>query len=390
MTASIIETHAAVRTRSLEQRRDALRDRMRESGLELLIAYGSRNHSFFQWMSPGWYVTGFKQMGQHMAVLLPLEGDVTMVMSPAWDAERATERATTVDHIVPTTDEDFFDTVRRELRRQELNGLRTGVAGGGDGQGHLTSEAWSEVLGHAPEPVDKLVSDLAKIRDEWSLWCTREATRIAEEGYSRLLAIARPGMSEHVLAGELEVFMRELGADDNFQLMSASQHNRLVHAPTDRRLESGDVLLGEISPSVEGEFLQICRTAVIGEPTDLQRRNFGLLDTALRAGLAAAKPGTPIRKVVEAINEPIAAAGYERYTRPPFMRTRGHSMGLGSMDPELALDNDDLLQEGMVFVMHPNQYLPDTGYMMCGEPVLITERGAEPLTSRMGTLDSIV
>ena len=40
--------------------------------------------------------------------------------------------------------------------------------------------------------------------------------------------------------------------------------------------------------------------------------------------------------------------------------------------------------------MHPNQYIPETGYMMCGEPVIITDTGAEPLTSKMGQLDSIV
>jgi Xaa-Pro aminopeptidase len=251
------------------------------------------------------------------------------------------------------------------------------------------SEAWASVLGQTPASAEKILSDIAKIRDEWSLYCTRQAVGIAEEGYARLLETARPGMPEHEVAGLLETYMRELGAEDNFQLMSASQHNRLVHQPTNRILEMGDILLGEITPAVEGEFIQICRTAVIGEPTDLQQEKFAMLDTALRAGMKAATPGTPVKDVVEAINKPIAEAGYEKYTKPPYMRTRGHSMSLGSMEPEIASDRDHVLQNGMVFVMHPNQYIPDTGYMMCGEPVVITDSGAEPLTSRMGTLDTI-
>jgi Xaa-Pro aminopeptidase len=48
------------------------------------------------------------------------------------------------------------------------------------------------------------------------------------------------------------------------------------------------------------------------------------------------------------------------------------------------------MQKGMVFVMHPNQYIPETGYLMCGEPVIINDQGAEPLTSRMGELGAIV
>jgi Xaa-Pro aminopeptidase len=40
----------------------------------------------------------------------------------------------------------------------------------------------------------------------------------------------------------------------------------------------------------------------------------------------------------------------------------------------------------MIFMIHPNQYLPETGYLLCGEPVLMTDNGAEPLTRRQATL----
>jgi Xaa-Pro dipeptidase len=396
MSIATITSQAALRTTDLQRRCDVIRQGMRDSGMELLIAYGSGYHSFVA-MNPGWYLSGFKQMGQHMAVLLPLNGDLTLVMTPPWDLARARERVVTIANIVATDDEHFLENVRDEIRRRGWQGKPTGIAGGertevagGGGQTRSMSEAWASVLGRAPMNAEKLLSDTAKVRDEWSLLCTRQAVAIAEEGYQRLLDTARPGMAEHQVAGMLETYMRELGAEDNFQLMSASQHNRLVHQPTNRMLETGDILLGEITPAVEGEFIQICRTAVIGEPTDLQREKFAMLDTALRAGMKAATPGTPVKAVVEAINKPIAEAGYERYTKPPFMRTRGHSMSLGSMEPEIAADRDHILQKGMVFVMHPNQYIPDTGYMMCGEPVIITDAGAENLTSRMGTLDSIV
>jgi hypothetical protein len=43
----------------------------------------------------------------------------------------------------------------------------------------------------------------------------------------------------------------------------------------------------------------------------------------------------------------------------------------------------------MVFVMHPNQYIPETGYLMCGEPVVITPKGAEALSAQMAQLDCV-
>ncbi|HVB89803.1 MAG TPA: Xaa-Pro peptidase family protein [Beijerinckiaceae bacterium] len=374
------------RAACLERRRQAVREEMRRSGLDLVIAYGSGAHTFLG-SNPAWYLSGFKQMGPHAAVVLPADGEPLLIMTPLWDLARAAERSP-IEDIVAVDPEEFVPALDEELRKRDLKTKRIGVAGG-QHQLRAISEGFAEMLGRPPTSADKLISDIARIRDDWSLACTRRAVGIAERGYERLLGMARPGMQEYEVAAELDVYMRELGAEDNFQLMSASQHNRSVHQPTSRILARGDVLLAEITPAVEGEFIQICRTIVFGAPSALQHEKFAMLDDALRAGLSAAQPGVPVSDVVAAINKPIEAAGYAQFTRAPYMRTRGHSMALGSMDPEIAIDSGHVLRKNMVFVMHPNQYIPETGYMMCGEPVIITDDGAQPLTSRMGTLDSI-
>jgi Xaa-Pro aminopeptidase len=322
-----------------------------------------------------------------MAILVPVDGDPVAVITPAWDLERAREAIDCPD-VIAVAPEQFLATVRAELDRRGMQRRPLAVAGGGM-QPRAIAEAWQAMLSHAPVPADRLVSDLSKIRDEWSLVLVREAAGIAEQGYRFILETARVGMAEYVLAAEAEAYMRGLGAEDNFQLLSASLHNRAAHRPSARLLGPGDVLLGEITPAVEGEYVQICRTAVLGEPTPVQEKTFGLLDTALRAAIAAARPGVAARDLVAIMNEPIIAAAYETYTKPPYMRTRGHSMGFGSMDPEIAVDSDEVLEKGMVFILHPNQYIPDTGYMMCGEPVLITNDGAVPITSRMSRLETI-
>jgi Xaa-Pro aminopeptidase len=63
------------------------------------------------------------------------------------------------------------------------------------------------------------------------------------------------------------------------------------------------------------------------------------------------------------------------------MRVRGHGLGCGSSAPgNLEEDNKTLLEEGMTFIIHPNQYLPETGYMTLGDTVMMTKSKAEPLT----------
>jgi Xaa-Pro dipeptidase len=184
--------------------------------------------------------------------------------------------------------------------------------------------------------------------------------------------------------------MRSLGADDNFQLISASQHGQAVRAPGDRELQVGDVVLGEISPSVAGQFAQICRSAVVGEPDGEHRSTYALLVEAFYAGLRAARPGATVAAVAREVNAVITEAGYGTYTRPPYMRSRGHAMGLTPLVPtDVSETNETVLEPGMSFVLHPNQYLPERGYFLCGEQIVVEESGARVVSDRPLGLDTI-
>ena len=97
-------------------------------------------------------------------------------------------------------------------------------------------------------------------------------------------------------------------------------------------------------------------------------------------------PG-PMGDACAAIDDHLSAAGYAQYSRPPFIRRRGHGLGGGSFFPgDVAVDNKTILEPGMVFVLHPNQFLPETGYMMCGEPLLVTRDGVEILSRKHASL----
>jgi len=84
--------------------------------------------------------------------------------------------------------------------------------------------------------------------------------------------------------------------------------------------------------------------------------------------------------VCRAINATLEAEGYGEFCHPPHIRRRGHGLGFASIAPgDVALDNDIALAPDMVFMIHPNQYLPEIGYLLCGEPVVITPARAQPL-----------
>jgi Xaa-Pro aminopeptidase len=182
--------------------------------------------------------------------------------------------------------------------------------------------------------------------------------------------------------------MRRAGANDNFILLSSGPHNRAMRAPTDRKVARGDVVIGEITPVCDGQFVQICRTVSVGSPASALTAAYDLLLRAHEAALARVRAGVPASGIASAIDGVLAEAGYGEFCRPPYMRTRGHGFGIGSIAPGALIDADTHapLPAWQAVVVHPNQYLPETGYLACGETVLVTPDGYERLSQTANQL----
>jgi Xaa-Pro dipeptidase len=366
---------------TFEERLRNILARMRDAKLDAVVSLHDGAH-FIEKPNPVTVITGFKSLGPAAAVLRN-DGSTTLIVTPAWDAERAADQCPQA-RVVGA--HDIADALAAVLS----NGARKNAATAG--MRFLPSfiaERINAVLPAAPS-ADKLVFDAARTKTDAEIADAREATRIAELGYRHLLDIAKPGMSEDELAIELKWQMKTLGADDNFLLLCASPHNRAVQPSTGRRFQKGDIILAEITPSVHGQLAQICRTVVVGDASSELAEKYALVVHAMDQGIAAAQPGVPMAEVCRAINTVLEAKGYAEFCHPPHIRRRGHGLGFTSMRPgDVALDNDTALEPGMVFMIHPNQYLPETGYLLCGEPVLLTPTGAEPLTMQKAALATV-
>jgi len=355
-----------------------------EQRLDGLVAFNDGQNSFLD--SNAVYVfSGVRPLGRG-AVVVARDGTSILIVEPSFDAQRATARAATQD--VVATD-DLPGALQGALERTGL--ARANVATVGlSKQSRKLAQQVGALFATPPRAADMLASHLARVRTKEELAASRHATRIAEQGYERLLAAARPGIREFELAADIYTFMKGLGAEDNFLLMSASQHNLAVRAAGRRVLEEGDIILGEITPCYRGQFAQICRTAVLGTTTPLQHEKYALLQRAMRRGMDAAVPGATVAQATEAMNDVLRGAGYGDYCRPPYMRVRGHGLGITSDRPgDLNGASAAVFEEGMVFVMHPNQYIPETGYLMCGETVMISHNGAVSLSKRDCELDTV-
>jgi Xaa-Pro aminopeptidase len=363
---------------TFDERLTAISVRMRDRGLDLIVAVHDGAH-FIETPNPVTVLTGFKSLGPAIC-LVDRAGATTLIVAPAWDAERA-QALCPKARVIGT--EDVVGGLAAALLKSGKPAIGTaGLAFAPFGLARRIADLVPDAVA-----ADDVVFDAAARKTDDEIAWAREATRIAELDYQHLLETARPGMSEDELATETRWHSKSLGAEDNFVLLCASPHNRAVAPSNGRRIRDGDIILAEITPSFRGQLAQICRTVVVGAAGDLLRRKYALVVEAMNAGIAAAVPGVRMADVCGAVNAVLEQQGYGEYCRPPHIRRRGHGLGFASMRPgDVAPDNPTVLEPGMVFMIHPNQYLPETGYLLCGEPVVMTETRAEPLTRRQAAL----
>ena len=368
---------------NFQQRFEAIRADMGREGLDLLLGFHDGTH-FGGSLNAMMMLSGFRSMGNAVAIV-ERDGESSLMVSPDWEAGRAAECA---PHMSVRGVVDQLPALKEEIGRRGISPDRVGVAG-------LSALPWEQaksinaLFGNRARAADQLIVRHSKAKTDEEVGHAREATVIAEKGYARMLELARPGVREDDLAVELRWYMKSLGGEDNFLMLNSGPHNKAVQPCSSRKMERGDLLLTELSPIYKGQMTQICRTIVMGRATPEQKRCYQVLIDGYESGEKAAMPGVPMSRVCDAVDEVIDAAGYAEYGKPPYLRLRrrGHGLGFGCDLPgDVGPDNDIVLEKNMVFVLHPNQYLPETGYLMCGEPLLITSTGSEALSTTKAVL----
>jgi Xaa-Pro dipeptidase len=364
-----------------DARIDAVLRRMAADGIALLIAC-SNGLQLPDRPDPVVHLSGYRSLSESF-FLLHRDGTAKLIVSPAADAERVAAWKYSPACVAA---DSIAGELARELADRKTMGGPVAIVGI-DALPHLLAEHLLANQECAILSFDEALYNANGRKTAAEISRARSAALIAEQGLERLLELARPGMRECDLAVELNCYMKSLGADDNFLMLCASPHNPAAMPSSNRKIQRGDALVTELTPSYEGQFVQICRTIAVGPPSAELREKYDLVLRAMWAGIEVIRPGIPMSRVCAAINEVLEAAGYAEYCRPPHMRRRGHGLGCGSVAPgDVAATNDTTLEEDMIFVVHPNQYLPETGYLMCGEPVRVTATGAETLSTRTASL----
>ena len=258
---------------------------------------------------------------------------------------------------------ELGDEQRLGMTQLEFEGLRAGLKD-------------VELVDAAP-----LLWRLRMIKSPAEQALMRESAGITARAMMAGFERAAPGVTEREVARAVgETMMRE-GADRPGFIMMASgveNHHVLSGKPTERALESGDMLWMDLGSVYRGYWSDFCRACVVGGPTRAQRDAQAIILEVNRACVDAVKPGEPIRRVPAAAEAAFARLGMEVEVGAGRI---GHGMGLMSTEPPHVAHYDaTIMTPGLVFTIEP-RFVNEHGIFNCEELVLVTERGGELLTT---------
>lgn len=222
---------------------------------------------------------------------------------------------------------------------------------------------------------------LRQIKDAGELALIKEAVKIADQAFERILGMIRPGMSELDVVVELEYQMRKLGSvKPSFDTIAASGvRGALPHGQGTRKvLARGDFLTLDFGATYEGYCSDITRTVCLGEAGKRQKEIYEVVLAAQLAAEACIAPGLDCFAVDAVARKKIADAGYGDC----FGHGLGHSVGLAiHEEPRLSPSCHELLAENMTMTVEPGIYVPGFGGVRIEDLVVVTASGCEILTN---------
>lgn len=242
-----------------------------------------------------------------------------------------------------------------------------------------------------------LMHDLRIIKSKPEVEMIREAIRITDDGFHRVLRFVKPGVMEYEIEAELiHEFTRQGSQGFAFQPIIASGKNAccLHYSTNHMACQDGQLVLLDIGARQSNYNADLTRTIPVnGRYTKRQRAVYNAVLHVMREATAMLKPGVILKeyqeKVCRIMEEELLKlrllkAGDVRKQDPEkplfkkyFMHGTSHHLGLDVHDVG---DVWRPMAPGMVFTVEPGIYIREEGLgVRLENDVLITRKGTVDL-----------
>ncbi|WP_319478619.1 M24 family metallopeptidase [Marispirochaeta aestuarii] len=195
---------------------------------------------------------------------------------------------------------------------------------------------------------------------------------------------AKAGMSEWEIFGSLYKEFISIHKEQTSPVGDLVSDYRVSGFPRQRAVQTGDLLIIDFSPYVNGYRADIARTICVNSlPTNSQQEYSDILQESLRHTEKLLCPDIPGKVIYDSFLSFFRKNTIDKY----YISHAGHGIGLKHPErPFFVLNCDETVPQGAVITLEPGLYNNDIGYMRIEDNYLITETGFEKLSFHRKTL----
>ncbi len=228
-------------------------------------------------------------------------------------------------------------------------------------------------------PTFGLVESKRIIKTPSELGLIRKAAHLTDLGFAHILKNIKAGMTEAEVALELEIFLRNKGADElAFDTTVASGvRGAMPHGgATQKIIQEGELVTLDFGAKISGYHSDMTRTIAVGKISEKLQDIYNTVLGAQISATHAVEPGVQGRDVDKAAREFISNKGYGEF----FSHSTGHGVGLDIHEqPNASIISEQILQSGMTLTVEPGIYIPDVGGVRIEDLLVVAPGGFENL-----------
>ncbi len=229
---------------------------------------------------------------------------------------------------------------------------------------------------------DSYLEELYSVKESKQIETVRKVAFAAENAIKEGFETIRSGMTEHELARiMINRFYKDGGDGVRVLTVGSGERSSLPNVgPSERIIKKGDLIRVDFLGLKEYFMSDVCRTAVVGKPSDEQRQTWKKLIETEKAMLDIIKPGIKAFEIYDSYLKM-----WKRFGFKP-VRFIGHGLGLSAHERPFLSDFDKLeIRERMVLCVEPLLLIPNYGGYHVEDEILVTGDGSEIITNRMNT-----
>lgn len=207
----------------------------------------------------------------------------------------------------------------------------------------------------------------------------RQAALTASAGQRAFLAETRAGRSELEVFADIRLAM-EARAGERLPLTGdfisgKDRSSAFMGWPGNRVIQTGDPLICDLAPRVNGYWGDSCASAMLGQASTGYRRQFDTVKSALDLAIDLIRPGLEIGQLDRRLQDHIGAQGYG------YAHHSGHSVGTSVHEwPRIVGYETQGFEKDMVVMVEPTAFDPEIGGVRLEFMLHVTADGCDILT----------